>query len=100
MLASSAQPAAPEPLRRLLGPTRAEILLLIGNPITTTQLVAVTGLALGTVGDHLRVLLDAGLAERQRSGAHVLYHRTPVGQQLIGHLPSQSAGLAQSPAQP
>ena len=83
MLASSAGPAAPEPLGRLLGPTRAEILLLIGNPITTTQLVAVTGLALGTIGDHLRVLLDAGLAERQRSGAHVLYHRTPIAQQLI-----------------
>jgi DNA-binding transcriptional ArsR family regulator len=84
MLASPAVPAAPEPLRRLLGPTRAEILLLIGQPITTTQLTAVTGLALGTVGDHLRVLLDAGLAERHRSGAHVLYQRTPTGQQLIG----------------
>jgi len=84
MLASSDDPAAPEPLRRLLGPTRAEILLLIASPITTTQLVAVTGLALGTIGDHLRVLLDAGLADRQRSGAHVLYHRTPLGQQLIG----------------
>jgi DNA-binding transcriptional ArsR family regulator len=92
MLASSAQPAAPEPLRRLLGPTRAEILLLIGNPITTTQLVAVTGLALGTIGDHLRILLDAGLAERHRSGAHVLYHRTPVGQQLIGHTTKRGPG--------
>jgi DNA-binding transcriptional ArsR family regulator len=85
MLASPAGPAAPEPLRRLLGPTRAEILLLIGQPITTTQLTAVTGLALGTIGDHLRILLDAGLAERHRSGAHVLYQRTPAGQQLIGH---------------
>ena len=84
MLASRAAPAAPEPLRRLLGPTRAEILLLIGQPITTTQLTAITGLALGTVGDHLRILLDAGLAERHRSGAHVLYQRTPTGQQLIG----------------
>jgi len=84
MLASPAVPAAPEPLRRLLGPTRAEILLLIGKPITTTQLAAVTGLALGTIGDHLRILLDAGLAERHRSGAHVLYHRTPTGQQLLG----------------
>jgi DNA-binding transcriptional ArsR family regulator len=85
MLAAPAAPAAPEPLRRLLGPTRAEILLLIGQPITTTQLAAVTGLAIGTVGDHLRVLLDTGLAERHRSGAHVLYHRTPIGQQLLGH---------------
>jgi hypothetical protein len=85
MLASPAAPAAPESLRRLLGPTRAEILLLIGQPVTTTQLAAVTGLALGTVGDHLRILADAGLAERHRSGANVLYHRTPMGQQLLGH---------------
>jgi DNA-binding transcriptional ArsR family regulator len=84
MLASPAEPLAPAPLRRLLGPTRAEILLLIGTPITTTQLAAATGLALGTIGDHLRILLDAGLAERQRSGAHVLYHLTPTGQQLLG----------------
>jgi DNA-binding transcriptional ArsR family regulator len=85
MLASPAAAAAPEPLRRLLGPTRAEILLLIGRPITTTQLAAITGLALGTIGDHLRILADAGLAERHRSGAHVLYHRTPTGQQLLSH---------------
>jgi DNA-binding transcriptional ArsR family regulator len=85
MLASTAAAAAPEPLRRLLGPTRAEILLLIGRPITTTQLAAITGLALGTIGDHLRILADAGLAERHRSGAHVLYHRTPTGQQLLSH---------------
>lgn len=50
----------------------------------TTQLAAVTGLALGTIGDHLRILADAGLAERHRSGAHVLYHRTPGGSQLLG----------------
>jgi len=84
MLAGSAAPLAPAPLRRLLGPTRAQILLLIGTPITTTQLAAVTGLALGTIGDHLRVLSDAGLAERHRSGVHVLYHRTPGGSQLLG----------------
>jgi DNA-binding transcriptional ArsR family regulator len=87
MLASPAVPAAPEPLRRLLGPTRAEILLLISQPITTTQLAAVTGLALGTIGGHLRILTDAGLAERHRSGAHVLYQRTSTGQQLLAGPP-------------
>ena len=85
MLAGPAARTAPAPLRRLLGPTRAQILLLIGKPITTKQLAAVTGLALGTIGDHLRVLSDAGLAERHRSGVHVLYHRTPAGSQLLGH---------------
>ena len=85
MLASPAARTAPEALRRLLGPTRAEILLLLGDPISTTQLTAVTGLALGTIGSHLRILLDAGLAERHRSGASVLYRRTPAGHQLLGH---------------
>jgi DNA-binding transcriptional ArsR family regulator len=99
MLASPAAPLAPEPLRRLLGPTRAEILLLIGSPITTTQLAAATGLAIGTIGDHLRILLDSGLAERHRSGAHVLYRRTPTGQQLIGHTarPGQQASPPEFP---
>jgi DNA-binding transcriptional ArsR family regulator len=96
LLASPAAPAAPEPLRRLLGPTRAEILLLIGTPVTTTQLAAVTGLALGTIGDHLRILLDAGLAERHRSGAHVLYRRTPTGRLLLGY--PDPAGPASQPS--
>ncbi len=94
MLASPAAPAAPEPLRRLLGPTRAEILLLIDEPITTTQLAAVTGLALGTIGGHLRILADAGLAERHRAGAHVLYRTTPTAQQLLGHLRPVALGGA------
>jgi DNA-binding transcriptional ArsR family regulator len=84
MLAAPIAPAAPEPLRRLLGPTRAKILLLIVSPITTTQLAAVTGCAIGTVGNHLRVLLDAGLAERHRSGPHVIYQATPAGRQVLG----------------
>jgi DNA-binding transcriptional ArsR family regulator len=44
--------------------------------------VAVTGYTLGTVGGHLKVLLDSGLARRRRSGRSVLYYRTPAGDQL------------------
>ena len=44
--------------------------------MSTSQLVAVTGQGLGSVGRHLRVLLDAGLVERRRSGRSVLYSRT------------------------
>jgi DNA-binding transcriptional ArsR family regulator len=95
MLASPAARTAPQPLRRLLGPTRAEILVLIGQPITTTQLAALTGLALGTIGSHLRILLDAGLAERHRAGANVLYRRTPTGHRLLNQpdRAKQSSGL-------
>jgi DNA-binding transcriptional ArsR family regulator len=42
--------------------------------------VAVTGQGLGSVGRHLRVLLDAGLIRRHRAGRSVLYSRTPAGE--------------------
>ncbi|WP_460492794.1 helix-turn-helix domain-containing protein [Dactylosporangium cerinum] len=38
-----------------------------------------TGAGLGSVGGHLRVLLDAGLVARRRSGRSVLYYQTPTG---------------------
>ena len=41
-------------LMRLLGPNRALVLSLLDEPRTTSQLVALTGLGLGSVGGHLR----------------------------------------------
>ena len=76
LLAEPGAYAAPAALQRLLGPTRAGILRRLDQPASTTHLVALTGLALGTVGTHLRILLDACLVERRRSGATVLYYRT------------------------
>lgn len=74
---------APEPLGRLLGPARAAVLMAVDTPKSTTQLVALTGQALGSVGRHLRVLLDAGLVRRRRAGRSVLYSRTPAGDTLV-----------------
>ncbi|WP_264928829.1 winged helix-turn-helix domain-containing protein, partial [Streptomyces sp. A012304] len=73
-----AEAAVPAGLSALLGSARARVLVLLGTPLTTTQLVAVTGQGLGSVGRHLRVLLDAGLVERRRVGRAVLYSRTAV----------------------
>jgi DNA-binding transcriptional ArsR family regulator len=72
----------PAALARLVGPVRAEVLTLLAAPKSTTQLVALTGHGLGSVGGHLRVLLDAGLVRRRRSGRSVLYYRTPLGDAL------------------
>jgi len=66
-------------LDRLLGPSRAVILLALEEPASTTQLVATLGQSLGGIGDHLAVLREAGLISRARSGRSVLYRRTPVG---------------------
>ncbi|MFB7596442.1 ArsR/SmtB family transcription factor [Streptomyces sp. NPDC056160] len=73
----------PAALGALLGGSRAQVLALLDSPLSTTQLTAVTGQALGSVGRHLRVLLDAGLVERRRAGRSVLYSRTGAGQVLV-----------------
>ncbi|RKN51959.1 transcriptional regulator, partial [Streptomyces klenkii] len=78
-----------EALGRLIGPTRAAILTQLGAPKSTTQLVALTGYTLGSVGGHLKVLLEARLVHRRRSGRVVLYHRTPLGDSLVGDGPPQ-----------
>jgi DNA-binding transcriptional ArsR family regulator len=70
-------------LGALLGPARAAVLVLLDSPHSTTQLTAVTGQTLGSVGRHLRVLLDAGLVERRRAGRSVLYSRTEAGEVLV-----------------
>jgi DNA-binding transcriptional ArsR family regulator len=69
-------------LNRLLGTNRATLLRLLDQPAGTTHLATHTGLPIGAVGNHLRVLLDAGVVARRRSGRHVLYWRTPLGDAL------------------
>jgi DNA-binding transcriptional ArsR family regulator len=73
----------PEALGVLLWPARAGVLVLLGTPKSTTQLVALTGQGLGSVGRHLKVLLDARLVQRRRAGRSVLYYRTAAGETLL-----------------
>lgn len=87
-LADHGSRAVPASLGALLGPARAGVLLLLSSPMSTSQLTAVTGQGLGSVGRHLRVLLDAGLVERRRAGRSVLYSRTAAGKVVV-----QAAGL-------
>ncbi|MFJ3672183.1 ArsR family transcriptional regulator [Streptomyces sp. NPDC090106] len=82
-LAGRERTPVPAGLGALLGGARARLLVLLGSPLSTSHLVAVTGQALGSVGRHLRVLLDAGLVERRRSGRSVLYERTEAGDVLV-----------------
>jgi DNA-binding transcriptional ArsR family regulator len=70
-------------LDRLIGANRAALLRLLSQPLGTTHLAASTGLPVGAVGNHLRVLLDAGVVARRRSGRHVLYWRTALGEAMI-----------------
>jgi DNA-binding transcriptional ArsR family regulator len=72
----------PDGLARLIGPNRARVLWLLEEPRSTSQLAALTGLPLGAVGNHLRVLLEAGAVLRRRAGREVLYWRTSLGDAL------------------
>lgn len=72
-----------QPLARLLGTSRASVLLNARHPVSTSTLVATCRLPLGSVGGHLRVLLDAGLLERRRSGREVLYWWSNAAHALI-----------------
>lgn len=75
--------ATPAALARLLGAARADLLLRLESPASTTHLVHATGFSLGAVGDHLKVLRDAGFVDRGRAGRSVIYHRTPVGDAVV-----------------
>lgn len=73
----------PTALAALVGSGRAAVLDRLRTPLSTTQLVALTGQVLGSVGGHLKVLRDAGLVERRRAGRAVLYRRTAAGDALV-----------------
>ncbi|HZM75969.1 MAG TPA: DUF5937 family protein [Candidatus Limnocylindrales bacterium] len=75
--------ASHDALSDLIGRTRARLLLALASPASTTQLARVCGLAVGAVGDHLRVMLRAGLLHTARSGRSVIYSRTRFGDTLI-----------------
>ncbi|MFF9837938.1 ArsR family transcriptional regulator [Streptomyces sp. NPDC020422] len=82
-LADTAGPAVPEALGALLGGARAGVLVRLDTPKSTSQLVALTGQGLGSVGRHLKVLLEAGLVRRRRAGRSVLYDWTEAGAVLV-----------------
>lgn len=69
-------------LGELLGPRRARILGALDEPSSTTQLADLLALPIGSVGDHLAVLMRAGLVSNVRVGRTVLYQRTEVGDAL------------------
>ncbi|MFG2642021.1 ArsR family transcriptional regulator [Streptomyces sp. NPDC048370] len=76
-------PAVPSALAALLGSARAGVLVRLESPLSTSQLVALTGQGLGSVGRHLKVLLDARLVRRRRAGRSVLYDWTEAGAALV-----------------
>ncbi|MFJ4715209.1 transcriptional regulator [Streptomyces sp. NPDC088785] len=82
-LADADRVTPPDGLAALLGAARARVLVLLDRPLTTTQLTALTGQGLGSVGRHLKVLAGARLVGSRRAGRSVLYFRTPAADTLL-----------------
>lgn len=51
--------------------------------VPAADLAALTGQRLGSVGRHLKVLRDARLLQRRRTGTSVLYYRLAEGDALV-----------------
>ena len=68
---------------RLIGPTRARILELVGEPRHTAGLARRLNRSPGNVADHLKVLHECRLVRRSRIGRTVMYSRTPLGTAML-----------------
>ncbi|WP_214416341.1 DUF5937 family protein [Sphaerisporangium fuscum] len=77
-------PPAPGALAALIGRTRAQLLLALREPASTTALARRVSLTPGAVSQHLSVLGGNGLVTRRRLGREVLYQRTATGDALVG----------------
>jgi DNA-binding transcriptional ArsR family regulator len=76
-------PAAPEPVGRLLGRTRARVLAALAQPLSTTSVAAMHDLSPAGASRHLLALRDAGLVTTARHGHEVRYSRTELGSMLL-----------------
>jgi DNA-binding transcriptional ArsR family regulator len=79
-----APPSQPDPtaLVDLLGRTRALLLQMLDEPLPTVEIARRLKVTPSAVSQHLQVLHATGLLNRARDRRHVLYRRTPIGDQL------------------
>jgi DNA-binding transcriptional ArsR family regulator len=74
---------------RLLGRARAGLLEALRSPATTSDLASALGVTPSAVSQHLGVLRENGLVERERSGRQVVYLITALGTSLLDSPPQR-----------
>jgi DNA-binding transcriptional ArsR family regulator len=79
--------AAPSGLTRVLGATRARLLVALERPAATIELAERLQRSAPAISQHLGALRAAGLVASQRDGRQVIYALTDVGERLVrdGH---------------
>jgi DNA-binding transcriptional ArsR family regulator len=91
--------ASPEALERLLGRTRAGLLMALESPRSTTELAGAFGVTPGAISQHLAVLHDAGLVQRRRVVRSVLYLRSAHGDELVSAAAPDEPSLREAGAE-
>jgi DNA-binding transcriptional ArsR family regulator len=66
-------------LADLLGATRAEVLRLSHEQLTTSELARSAGISIASASQHAKVLRLAGLVSSHRTGKAVVHEPTPLG---------------------
>jgi DNA-binding transcriptional ArsR family regulator len=78
-----ARPARPSGLEALLGEPRSDIVRRLDVPSSAGQLATQLLYAPSAITHHLSALERSGLVRRERSGKHVIVHRTARGTALL-----------------
>ncbi|MBF9069487.1 ArsR/SmtB family transcription factor [Streptacidiphilus fuscans] len=72
-----------EALAKVIGPTRTELLHLLAEGHSTTELARRLGVSAASVSAHTAALRGAGLISTSRAGKAVLHRRTALGDLLL-----------------
>lgn len=72
-------PEANRDLARLIGRTRAALLMALAEPASTTGLAARTGIPVSSISEHLATLRSTGLVSTTRTGRFLIHQRTALG---------------------
>jgi hypothetical protein len=83
----TAEPAGPDCLAALLGPTRAAVLRALAAPRGTVELAGVVGISAASASEHAKVLREVYLIETLRDGRAVRHSLTALGRTMLGQLP-------------
>jgi DNA-binding transcriptional ArsR family regulator len=75
--------AAPDGLARLLGETRANLMVALGGPASTGDLARLLSVTPAAISQHIGVLRDAGLVTTDRRGRNALHMRTQIADALV-----------------
>ena len=74
-------------LSAVIGRGRAQLLVEMRAPVSTTELARRTGMSASGVSQHLAALRAAGLVAAHRDGKSILNTRTTVAEALLAAAP-------------